>query len=549
MASLRGGGGGCTEILPDRKFNSSRTNSLSNQCSWDIQHMAIQAQHRVSSHLAAGLILASLLAPLAAAQSSWPVCGNSGEYTPDSKYQSNLNQISATLPSNASRALFATAVVGAAPDIVYALALCRGDANASTCESCIAGAFLEAQQLCGFDDNVTIIYDDCNLRYSNQNFLAESDSSKANLTMVKDPQNVSSPVEAFDAAVGVLLNATANYAAMNSSLRFATGEEGFDSRYPTIYGLAQCTPDLPPADCRSCLGDIIALMPQYLSGRQGGRIMGVRCNFRYELSKFFTGGPTLRLQTPLAPALAPNGVMPMMTPGKRTTRMKIILPIALPVVAVIFAVTICLCFLRRRLAREHEPSYSTKPEDLEGIGSLLLDLSTLRAATDNFAESNWVGEGGFGAVYKGVLTDGQQIAVKRFSQSSGQGIQELKNELLLVAKLQHKNLARLVGVCLQEHEKLLVYEYMPNRSIDTILFDPEKSKELDWGKRLNIINGIARGLNYLHEDSQLKIIHRDLKASNILLDSDYTPKISDFGLARLFGGDQSQVAASSVVGT
>ncbi|KAJ1291234.1 hypothetical protein BS78_02G301800 [Paspalum vaginatum] len=508
MASLRGGGGGCTEILPDRKFNSSRTNSLSNQCSWDIQHMAIQAQHRVSSHLAAGLILASLLAPLAAAQSSWPVCGNSGEYTPDSKYQSNLNQISATLPSNASRALFATAVVGAAPDIVYALALCRGDANASTCESCIAGAFLEAQQLCGFDDNVTIIYDDCNLRYSNQNFLAESDSSKANLTMVKDPQNVSSPVEAFDAAVGVLLNATANYAAMNSSLRFATGEEGFDSRYPTIYGLAQCTPDLPPADCRSCLGDIIALMPQYLSGRQGGRIMGVRCNFRYELSKFFTGGPTLRLQTPLAPALAPNGVMPMMTPGN-----------------------------------------STKPEDLEGIGSLLLDLSTLRAATDNFAESNWVGEGGFGAVYKGVLTDGQQIAVKRFSQSSGQGIQELKNELLLVAKLQHKNLARLVGVCLQEHEKLLVYEYMPNRSIDTILFDPEKSKELDWGKRLNIINGIARGLNYLHEDSQLKIIHRDLKASNILLDSDYTPKISDFGLARLFGGDQSQVAASSVVGT
>ncbi|KAL6656696.1 hypothetical protein ACP70R_004476 [Stipagrostis hirtigluma subsp. patula] len=149
----------------------------------------------------------------------------------------------------------------------------------------------------------------------------------------------------------------------------------------------------------------------------------------------------------------------------------------------------------------------------------------------------------------GVLPNGQEIAVKRLSQSSGQGIQELKNELVSVAKLQHKNLVRLVGVCLQEHEKLLVYEYMPNRSIDTILFDPEKSKELDWGMRLKIINGIARRLQYLHEDSQLKIIHRDLKASNVLLDSDYTPKISDFGLARLFVGDQSREVTSRVVGT
>jgi len=188
-------------------------------------------------------------------------------------------------------------------------------------------------------------------------------------------------------------------------------------------------------------------------------------------------------------------------------------------------------------------------EDAENIDSLILHISTLRAATDNFAESNRLGEGGFGAVYKGVLPDGQEIAVKRLSQSSGQGIQELKNELVLVAKLQHKNLVRLVGVCLGEHEKLLAYEYMPNRSIDTILFDPERRKELDWVKRLKIINGIARGLQYLHEDSQLKIIHRDLKVSNVLLDSDYAPKISDFGLARLFGRDQSQDVTNRVVGT
>ncbi|KAL5678209.1 hypothetical protein ACJX0J_014340, partial [Zea mays] len=232
-------------------------------------------------------------------------------------------------------------------------------------------------------------------------------------------------------------------------------------------------------------------------------------------------------------------------------RTGIVIAIVLPIVAGVLAITmVCLCFLwRRRPARDQTSSYSVNQSEIESIDSLLLDISMLRAATDNFAESNRLGEGGFGTVYKGVLPDNQEIAVKRLSQSSGQGIQELKNELVLVAKLQHKNLVRLVGVCLQEYEKLLVYEYMPNKSIDTILFDSEKSKELDWGKRVKIIDGIARGLQYLHEDSQLKIIHRDLKASNVLLNSDYTPKISDFGLARLFGGDQSREVTNRVVGT
>jgi hypothetical protein len=272
------------------------------------------AQHRVSSRLAAGLLLASLLAPLASAQLAWWFCGNNGSYAENSAYQSNLSQLSATLPTNASQGLFAAATVGVAPAIVYALALCRGDSNASTCESCVSMAFPEAQQLCGFDEDVAVFYDGCSLRFSKQNFLV--DGSKANLTVIMNRQNVSSPVEVFDAAVGILLNATSNYAATNSSRRFATGvEEGFGGSYSTIYGLVQCTPDMSPADCRSCLDDIIALTPQYLSGRRGGRIIGARCNFRYELNKFFTGEPTLRLQTPLAPAPAPNDVMPTVATG------------------------------------------------------------------------------------------------------------------------------------------------------------------------------------------------------------------------------------------
>ncbi|KAL5191771.1 putative cysteine-rich receptor-like protein kinase 35 [Glycine soja] len=127
----------------------------------------------------------------------------------------------------------------------------------------------------------------------------------------------------------------------------------------------------------------------------------------------------------------------------------------------------------------------------------------------------------------GTLLSGQVVAIKRLSKSSGQGGEEFKNEVLVVAKLQHRNLVRLLGFCLQREEKLLVYEYVPNKSLDYILFDPEKQRELDWGRRYKIIGGIARGIQYLHEDSRLRIIHLYLKASNILLDGDMNPKISN----------------------
>ncbi|VAH80423.1 unnamed protein product [Triticum turgidum subsp. durum] len=177
-----------------------------------------------------------------------------------------------------------------------------------------------------------------------------------------------------------------------------------------------------------------------------------------------------------------------------------------------------------------------------------ISLQVLGAATSNFSVNNKLGEGGYGEVFKGELQDGNEIAVKRLSANSTQGFNELKNEIVLANKLKHKNLVQLLGVCLQE--KLLVYKYMPNGSLDTILFDPEKANQLDWTKRKGIISGIARGLLYLHEDSRLKVIHRDLKPSNVLLDDvDMNPKISDFGLSRAFGGDQSIDITKRPVGT
>ncbi|XP_078150774.1 cysteine-rich receptor-like protein kinase 6 [Carex rostrata] len=181
----------------------------------------------------------------------------------------------------------------------------------------------------------------------------------------------------------------------------------------------------------------------------------------------------------------------------------------------------------------------------------VFDLDTLRNATHNFSEKNKLGQGGFGPVYEGTLPNGQQVAVKRLSGSSLQGLRELKNEVEFLAKLKHKNLVHLVGCCIQKKENILCYEFLPNGSLDKILFakDAPKRLELGWKIRYKIIEGIGRGLHYLHEESQLKIIHRDLKASNILLDKDMIPKISDFGLARFFSEDQTHIDTSIIAGT
>ncbi|CAI0431182.1 unnamed protein product [Linum tenue] len=205
-------------------------------------------------------------------------------------------------------------------------------------------------------------------------------------------------------------------------------------------------------------------------------------------------------------------------------------------------------------SREFSSDLSGPAEIIEGsqmnpADLPLFNVNCVAIATNNFSIENKLGQGGFGPVYKGKLPGGEEIAVKRLSRISGQGVEEFKNEISLIAKLQHRNLVRLLGYCVQGDEKMLIYEYMPNKSLDFFLFDPRKQATLDWAKRFTIIEGIARGLLYLHRDSRLRIIHRDLKASNILLDEEMNPKISDFGMARIFGGNQNEANTNRVVGT
>lgn len=222
---------------------------------------------------------------------------------------------------------------------------------------------------------------------------------------------------------------------------------------------------------------------------------------------------------------------------------------------VLLVLGLSLYLWKRKRKRKWKDCQSMREEgkcsggDENHSGLPFWDLSIILKATNNFSSNNKLGEGGFGPVYKGKVEGGQEIAVKRLSKESRQGLNELQNEVIFIAKLQHRNLVKLLGCCIRGEESMLIYEYLPNKSLDIILFDVTKRRLLNWHNRFNIINGIARGLLYLHQDSPVRIIHRDLKASNILLDSEMNPKISDFGLARSFGGNETEAQTRRVVGT
>ncbi|KAK9116137.1 hypothetical protein Sjap_015084 [Stephania japonica] len=199
--------------------------------------------------------------------------------------------------------------------------------------------------------------------------------------------------------------------------------------------------------------------------------------------------------------------------------------------------------------RELSKSSKTVSGEIWNVELPIFSFSSVSTATNNFSNANKIGQGGFGPVYKGTLQNGHEVAIKRLSARSSQGLEELKNETTLIAKLQHRNLVKLLGCCIEGEEKILIYEYMAKKSLDFIIFDPQSQMKLSWKRRITIIEGIAQGLIYLHQYSRLRIIHRDLKASNILLDDQLNPKISDFGMARIFEDNRTQANTKRIVGT
>ncbi|KAM4099793.1 hypothetical protein ACB094_05G019000 [Castanea mollissima] len=237
----------------------------------------------------------------------------------------------------------------------------------------------------------------------------------------------------------------------------------------TLYSLVQCTPDISSFDCNKCLQGAIANLPNCCSGKQGAMGLYTSCSVRYDVH------PSYRI-IPSPPLLPP-------------------------------------------------PPAPPAAKEITAEECLIFDLATLKAATNNFSDENKLGKGGFGGIRLGTFLGGQEIAVKRLPSSSKQCVEEFKNEVSLLAKLQHRNLVRLLGFCLEGKEKILVYEYVPNKSLDYFLFDPNQQRLSNWS-------------------SQYKII-----ASNILLDEEMNPKVSNFGMARIFGIDQTQDNTRKIVGT
>ncbi|KAB2618778.1 cysteine-rich receptor-like protein kinase 19 [Pyrus ussuriensis x Pyrus communis] len=244
--------------------------------------------------------------------------------------------------------------------------------------------------------------------------------------------------------------------------------------------------------------------------------------------------------------------------GSGQNKRRLLVIVLTTIASVILVLGSALSYFRMRLHKSKAKESESRANDIaDTAGKFNSNVPNLKifsnadvgAATGGFSIENKLGEGGYGPVYKGVLPDGQEIAVKKLSKASTQGFEEFKNEVMLTAKLQHVNLVRVLGFCIEHHEQMLIYEYMPKKSLDLYLFDPVRRYELDWRKRVQIIEGVTQGLLYLQEYSRLTIIHRDLKASNILLDEEMRPKISDFGMARIFAKDELEANTGRIVGT
>ncbi|KAK7327912.1 hypothetical protein VNO77_22005 [Canavalia gladiata] len=210
----------------------------------------------------------------------------------------------------------------------------------------------------------------------------------------------------------------------------------------------------------------------------------------------------------------------------------------------------CGCFGAKSIKNERHPSFA--PIEIDGhplVNVRPFSDKELRAATDNYHSNNKIGRGGFGTVYQGTLRDRRHVAVKTLSVGSKQGVREFLTEIKTLSNVKHPNLVELIGFCIQGPSRTLVYEYVENGSLDSAILGKRNTNiKLDWRKRSAICVGTAKGLAFLHEELEPHIVHRDIKASNVLLDREFNPKIGDFGLAKLFPNDITHIS-TRIAGT
>ncbi|XVE67737.1 hypothetical protein DITRI_Ditri09bG0012500 [Diplodiscus trichospermus] len=459
-----------------------------------------------------------------------------------------------SLPDNVStNGGFYKTTIGQGLNQVHALGLCRGDTSSGDCSSCISLRVREIKASCPNQKEAVLWEGDvvCLVRYADRSIFGtlELQPSQAGYN-IKDVVEVTSTLTKFYQIWGSLMDGVLERASNGSSrLKFGTGIA--DVELEKIYALMQCTPDISQEDCSRCLMETVDQYQSCCRRKQGGYVLTPSCHFRWDLYSFFNSSAA-------PPHSATNASPNRADNGGPESQHRTVLVIVVPIIISIAILGLACILLGKRKTKKQE---TMRQENIsnstlflgvynnDNFESLLFDFDAIKVSTDNFSSNNKLGQGGFGSVYKGRLHGGQIIAVKRLSDNSAQGDLEFKNEVLLMSKLQHRNLVRLLGFSLEGKERLLIYEFLPNSSLDHFLFNPIRRLQLDWDKRYKIIIGIARGVLYLHEDSRYRIIHRDLKAANILLDEAMNPKIANFEMARLFSVDQTHDATTKPVGT
>ncbi|XP_020217638.1 cysteine-rich receptor-like protein kinase 2 isoform X3 [Cajanus cajan] len=380
---------------------------------------------------------------------------------------------------------FGTAVVGTGPDTNYGLAQCYGDLSLLDCVLCYAEARTVLPQCFPYNSG-RIFLDGCFMRAENYSFFDEYKGPGDRAVCGNTTKKNSS----FQAAAKQAVLKAVQEAPNNKG--YARGNVAVaGTTNQSVYVLADCWRTLDQSSCKACLenasSSILGCFPW-----SEGRALNTGCFMRYSDTDF--------------------------------------------------------------LNKEQENGSSRGSNDSEKLAktlqnkSLNFKYSTLEKATESFHENNKLGQGGFGTVYKGVLADGREIAIKRLYFNNRHRAANFYNEVNIISSVEHKNLVRLLGCSCSGPESLLVYEFLPNKSLDRFIFDKNKGKELNWEKRYEIIIGTVEGLVYLHENSKTRIIHRDIKASNILLDAKFRAKIADFGLARSFQEDESHIS-TAIAGT
>ncbi|KAL8218913.1 hypothetical protein R6Q57_022286 [Mikania cordata] len=421
--------------------------------------------------------------------------------------------------------LFAVARTGSAPDATYGLFQCYGDLSVTDCILCYDSAHYVISGC--FPNTSGIVYQDgCFMRFQNYSFYEEylgpSDTSICGNTTRKSRVFQDSARQAVSNAVRDALTAGAYFAREQVTMPGTINESA-------AYVLANCWRTLTSNSCRTCLEAASASVLKCLPWSEGRALM-TGCFIRYSDTNFLNPEPVR---------------------SKNRERMiAVITAVVSSVVILVVALLICLYIQKRRwLQQKRTGSYDAKKlTKILTDSSLNFKYSTIEKATCSWDDSNKVGEGGFGVVYKGVLPDGREIAVKRLFFNNKFRAVDFYNEVNIINSVEHKNLVKLLGCSCSGPESFLVYEYLPNMSLDRFIFDDLKGKELNWERRFEIIIGTTEGLVYLHENMKTRIIHRDIKASNILLDSRLRAKIADFGLARSFQEDMSHIS-TAIAGT